>query len=999
MIPSKALGLLPGILSRRSLLFAAGIFSCIYALTVLASVPFLPDLGLRTLFDSSLRGIAPGFLVASVGDAVPGEGDDVTQVGNLPVRVWPDLLKAPFDIQSLDPEQVQSGIEAGWAKRNESGQLLVRVEFTRTEDAGQTYFAWCRLGHLPASDLLPSFLWFFLKMFLFTIGAIVFWKRPTDDAAAQFFILCVVTLCAYMGGYHWSHFTTQPAIMVVFIVSAVLLPVVNLHFYLLFPRKKSWLAYYPRRTLLIIYAIPLLILGMLIAGYIDVRMQYRILTEAPAADSVQTFKTHLEFFKWTIFVALGSSALWYVGGLAALVHSLRTVTAAEERKQVQCILFGVAVALVPIGFSLGLVLAAPTAFAEGWATWPMFFASASVTLAFAISITRYRLMELDKLISSGMAYFLVSFAATLLYYVVAFLGTLLFSQGFLPTISQALSVSATALLIVLVLDVARSRVYKALDRRYSRNKSQLDQTLQQMSQAVADLVDPPALAQRLLRATAELLGVGRGAVYLREGDPPIFRLAGHVGAPPALEELALGFPVVEAVQDGHPLQRSRGKTPFVGPAQRQLAFLGGELAHPLTDEGGLVAVLVLGAKDSPYRPEDWNVLAALAQLTVPALANAGRHRTIEHLNRELQAKVEQVAEQQRRILALQTQLRQTTVRTTPRQCDTAPAESAPSLPGGIVGSGPVVRQLLGLVRKVAATDAAVLIRGESGTGKELLARAIHETSGRAGRSFVKVHCTALSPGLLESELFGHVKGAFTGAHRDKVGRFELADGGTLFLDEIGDISLEVQTKLLRVLQERTFERVGSSDPIRVDVRIITATHQHLEELIRQHRFREDLYYRLNVFPIEVPPLRDRPEDIPELVQHFFKRAAQRFGKEPPQIDDDAMALLKGFAWPGNIRQLENVIERAVVIAEGTVITPEELPAEVFAASVPNHTPALAPPTLSFVNGSWKTDRDSVERDQLVRALAAAGGNKAEAARALGVARSTLLSRLKKLGLA
>jgi len=253
--------------------------------------------------------------------------------------------------------------------------------------------------------------------------------------------------------------------------------------------------------------------------------------------------------------------------------------------------------------------------------------------------------------------------------------------------------------------------------------------------------------------------------------------------------------------------------------------------------------------------------------------------------------------------------------------------------------------------------------------------------------------------LLESELFGHVKGAFTGAHRDKVGRFELADGGTLFLDEIGDISLEVQTKLLRVLQERTFERVGSSDPIRVDVRIITATHQHLEELIRQHRFREDLYYRLNVFPIEVPPLRDRPEDIPELVQHFFKRAAQRFGKEPPQIDDDAMALLKGFAWPGNIRQLENVIERAVVIAEGTVITPEELPAEVFAASVPNHTPALAPPTLSFVNSSWKTDRDSVERDQLVRALAAAGGNKAEAARALGVARSTLLSRLKKLGLA
>ncbi len=235
------------------------------------------------------------------------------------------------------------------------------------------------------------------------------------------------------------------------------------------------------------------------------------------------------------------------------------------------------------------------------------------------------------------------------------------------------------------------------------------------------------------------------------------------------------------------------------------------MAQPLTHEGKLLAVLVLGPKDSPYRTEDWNVLAALAQLTVPALANAAGHRTIEQLNRELQAKVDQIAEQQRRILALQSQLRQGADgngrRSEPIE---APKTPAPPAPGGIVGSGPVVRGLLALVRKVSATDAAVLIRGESGTGKELLARAVHETSSRAARPFVKVHCAALSAGLLESELFGHVKGAFTGAHRDKVGRFELADSGTLFLDEIGDISLEVQTKLLRVLQERTFERVGSS---------------------------------------------------------------------------------------------------------------------------------------------------------------------------------------------
>jgi transcriptional regulator with GAF, ATPase, and Fis domain len=287
-----------------------------------------------------------------------------------------------------------------------------------------------------------------------------------------------------------------------------------------------------------------------------------------------------------------------------------------------------------------------------------------------------------------------------------------------------------------------------------------------------------------------------------------------------------------------------------------------------------------------------------------------------------------------------------------------------------------------------------------------LARAVHETSSRAAKSFVKVHCAALSASLLESELFGHVKGAFTGAHRDKIGRFELANGGTLFLDEIGDISLEVQTKLLRVLQEKTFERVGSSEPITVDVRIIAATHQDLETLIRQGRFREDLFYRLNVFPITVPPLRDRPEDVAELAMHFVRLSAARCRKEVTQIDDDTLMLLKGYDWPGNIRQLENVIERAVVITEGTIVTVQELPHELLRAveSAPYPrgngngyvTAVMAAEPRPF--STHRAERDRMEREQLVRALAAAAGNKAEAARALGMARSTLVSRLKKLGL-
>jgi transcriptional regulator with GAF, ATPase, and Fis domain len=309
--------------------------------------------------------------------------------------------------------------------------------------------------------------------------------------------------------------------------------------------------------------------------------------------------------------------------------------------------------------------------------------------------------------------------------------------------------------------------------------------------------------------------------------------------------------------------------------------------------------------------------------------------------------------------------------------------------------------MLEMVRKVAATDAVVLVRGESGTGKELLAQAVHEASPRAGKPFVKVHCAALSAGLLESELFGHVKGAYTGAHRDKVGRFELADGGTLFLDEIGDVSLEVQTKLLRVLQEKTIERVGSSEPLKVDVRILAATHQNLEELIRVGRFREDLYYRLNVFPIPVPPLRERLEDVAELAMHFLQRSARRCKKEALQIDDDALSVLKSFSWPGNVRQLENVIERAVVVAEGPVITVRELPAELVEAAgvLASHLP---PPSeeieLAAAFKQDQADRDRRERELLLRALESAGGNKAEAARALGLARSTLLSRLKKLGI-
>jgi DNA-binding NtrC family response regulator len=300
----------------------------------------------------------------------------------------------------------------------------------------------------------------------------------------------------------------------------------------------------------------------------------------------------------------------------------------------------------------------------------------------------------------------------------------------------------------------------------------------------------------------------------------------------------------------------------------------------------------------------------------------------------------------------------------------------------------------------------VLIRGESGTGKELLARAIHDNSPRSEAPLVAVHCAALAPSLLESELFGHVRGAFTDARDDKVGRFALAHGGTLFLDEIGDISLDIQVKLLRALQERTIEPVGGSQPIHVDVRMVAATHRNLEELIADGRFREDLYYRLNVVSVTLPPLRERGDDIFELALFFLRRAAERTGKRIMQFDDQAIAALMQHSWPGNIRELENVVERAVVLAEGDRITLDGLPAPMRggqvrprgSASPASRSAILQPRTAALRTRTPAEFEESDERELLLNALGRCRGNKAEAARLLNMPRSTYHSKLKKYGL-
>jgi DNA-binding NtrC family response regulator len=321
--------------------------------------------------------------------------------------------------------------------------------------------------------------------------------------------------------------------------------------------------------------------------------------------------------------------------------------------------------------------------------------------------------------------------------------------------------------------------------------------------------------------------------------------------------------------------------------------------------------------------------------------------------------------------------------------------AARSRPGGekLIGRSPAFLEVLDVVARVAGVVSTVLLEGESGTGKELIAEAVHYGSPRHLGPLVKVACAALAEGVLEAELFGSEKGAYTGAHEQRKGRFELAHGGTLFLDEIGEISLPIQVKLLRVLQEGEFERVGGGETIRTDVRVIAATNRNLEAEVAAGRFREDLFWRLNVITIQVPPLRDRPEDIPVLAQHFLAKVqASKAPEDRLVLDPAVLPVLSNYRWPGNVRELENAVERAVVLSRGTSVTVEDLPATLRRSE---HDPALQ--RRAVIRFEVGQTLEALEREAIQRTLEAVGGNRETAASILGIGLATLYRRLREMG--
>jgi sigma-54 specific flagellar transcriptional regulator A len=328
----------------------------------------------------------------------------------------------------------------------------------------------------------------------------------------------------------------------------------------------------------------------------------------------------------------------------------------------------------------------------------------------------------------------------------------------------------------------------------------------------------------------------------------------------------------------------------------------------------------------------------------------------------------------------------------------------PGIPS-IIGASQSIKRIYDLISKVSNTDSTVLLLGESGTGKEIVAKTIHYCSNRADKPFVPVNCGAIPSELLESELFGHEKGAFTGAIASRTGRFELADGGTIFLDEIGEMPAILQVKLLRVLQERSFERIGGIRTVDVDVRVISATNQNLEESVKAGRFREDLYYRINVIPVEIPPLRRRTDDLPLLCEFFIDKHSRRLHKRKAlRISDEAMKVFSSYEWPGNVRELENTLERLLVLKDDNLVTPHDLSEKMTGKSIPDLPgighPSDDPDANPFVQGGIDLNYALIEYEKklLLHALLLHDNVKSKAAKYLNINRTTLIEKMKRLGL-
>lgn len=1040
--------------STRYLAPAIAAFSVVYALVVLWYVATFPELGIRCLLPKAVTADSTGPQVSVVrftGHGIPvdlASGDTLISINDQPVDTFLDFLATVGNLRSAKLESgatMAPGADPAEFKETDVPALVeipdpgvdgtairyVRVKFLQ-QDATSPSVTYVAVSPPDTFDVLITVLWFLCQSAILLIAITGYLQRPTDSVARMFCIMSSALMIAFVGGFHWWILAGNPLLNIPFIICITMVPAATLHFFLKFPREGRALTEYRRTTLTGIY-LPMGLFGVSLTfiywaafclnGSPVVDHQTPIQQLAGVARTLLSGVDQLlpaAAMSWDLLYGLRQLVYLgiMVGGIyfgvtvVSIILSLLRTQTVVERRQASTILIATLFATIPVSWTLYLAFTSRDAFVLGGAQLPMFIASGLFMVAYAHSMLKHRLILADEKLHRGRLYRITTVVVTAVFAGILAAGIVSARQYSLPGSSSLVLRLSLYLILVVAVSFAlwmRDRLQAVIDLRFFSEKYQLDRALEQLNQAAGHLTDPTAMANMTLRTCREVVDASSAMMYVREASGA-FRLIGAYEAPEAPPSITPDRMALVGSSEAVVLRVPAASRETLSGVQLLLDQMGAELIFALRDERGVAGAIILGrrASNTAYSAEDIAFLQAIGQMTLLALHSSRANQNLARLTSELQVKVDHISEQQRQLSVLRAELLALEQHSTGMVETADPSEFDRS---ELRGNSGAILQVLETARKAASSTSTVLVRGESGTGKELLARVIQRNSDRASEAFVSVNCAALAPSLLESELFGHVRGAFTGADSDKPGRFLAADGGTLFLDEIGDISLETQVKLLRVLQERRFEPVGSDQSVDVDVRLIAATHRNLEEMIAAGTFREDLYYRLNVVSITLPPLRERREDLIELVFCFLKNAVSRTGKKIRQIDPAALSALESHGWPGNIRELENAIERAVVLADGDVVQLSDLPEDI--ASGASIVVSSSMPGIEHHAG-WNADQlpvedeviqpvvvseaAALERVQLIEALAAANGNKAQAARQLKMPRSTFYSKLKKLGI-
>ena len=1032
-------------------------FSVIYAITVLWYVATFPELGIRCLLPQKpviAEDESAVEVVRFTGKSIPvplSPGDVLVSINDQPVETFLDFLATTGNLRSValeagamlaansDPaefrvQDIPPTVEIPDPANDGTTVRYVRVRFRQPESSTSdaplvTYVA---VNPPRTQDVLLTVLWVLCQSAILLVALTGFWQRPSDTVAQTFCFMSSVSMVAFVGGFHWWIVAGNPLLNIPFIVCITAVPVATLHFFLKFPREGKALSEYRVSTLAGIY-IPMGIAGLLISfiywsAYClngspiteDLSPLQQLAGEARNLLNVEDATVPTVAMSWqllywlraVIYFSILMAGLYFGITVISIIQSLLRTQTVIEQRQASLILKATLFATLPVGWTLYLAFYNKDTFVLGGAQLPMFIASGSFMAAYAQSMLKHRLILADEKLDRGRLYRITTIIVTVTFAGLLAVGIVSARQYSLPGSSSLVLRFSLYLILIIAVSFAlwmRDRIQAAIDLRFFSEKYQLDRALEQLNQAAGYLTDPTAMAEMTLRTCRKVIDASSAMMYVREGSGA-FRLIGAYEAPDAPSRIDSERITLLESAEAVVLRVPAASRDSLSGVQLLLDEMGAELSFALRDEQGVAGAIYLGrrASNTTYSAEDVAFLQAIGQMTLLALHSSRANQNLVRLTSELQVKVDHISEQQRQLSMLRAELLsleepagETSEGTNTHEFDRAEMR----------GNSIVMSQVMETARKASASTSTVLVRGESGTGKELLARVIQRNSDRASAAFVSVNCAALAPSLLESELFGHVRGAFTGAESDKPGRFQAADGGTLFLDEIGDISLETQVKLLRVLQERSFEPVGSDKSAAVDVRLIAATHRNLEEMIAKGTFREDLYYRLNVISITLPPLRDRREDLIELVFSFLKSAVSKTGKRIRQIDPKALDALESHTWPGNIRELENAIERAIVLADGDTVLLSDLPEDVtngmpiivdnaatregLSSSWNDPVVPSIPVTMTTLNVSADVVQESIRFQE---ALAAANGNKAQAARDLNMPRSTFYSKLKKLGI-